>query len=85
MITGYVNLAYKHSIPKRFPTNNLSFIGSTWIYFDAKAMVSIENAQDGTSTVIVISDEHVQNITFVDEDPQLLCTIKDVKEGVYKF
>lgn len=55
MLTGYVNLAYKHSIPKQFDTKNLSFISSSWTYYDAKAMIPISDT-NGTSHTIVISD-----------------------------
>lgn len=85
LITGYINLSYKHSIPGRFNTSDLSYLATTWVYYDAKAMVAIDKKTQNATDVIVLSDDYIQNFTFYEDEPQLECDTRGVKEGIYEY
>jgi len=83
LLSGYINLVTKHSIPGRYNSSELEYLDNTWISLGAKAIVA--NPQNDYSEVIVLTEDFIQNFTFKEINPEMECSIRRIPPGEYKY
>lgn len=83
LISGYINLALKHSIPGTYNNTELTFLNTAWISFGSVTMVSQSTAEG--SSAVVLTRDYVEKFTFSKSSPELVCNLRKVPPNLYSF
>mmetsp|Transcript_16674 Transcript_16674/g.14552 ORF Transcript_16674/g.14552 Transcript_16674/m.14552 type:complete len:147 (-) Transcript_16674:247-687(-) len=82
MITGFVNLASKHSIPSRFDIKKEDMI-YIWVALRAKDMI-IADLYD-FSEAYVLTDDAIMIFEFYNTQPYMVCNPFGIPDGQYSY